>query len=225
MLTRGVLHAPILRCCLIGMVGAALMTGCFPRMPTGAAAAQQSAATDASFSPDGSTILFAANHDGDLEIFVVNADGSDRRQLTDNGGQDFFPSWAPDGNTVVFSSDRPGRGGRRNSRRDRPPGHQFFRVRFYRLTVLQQKYLRAMAELGPGPHKAGRIATTLGVVATSGATVRQQLVNKGMVWSQRHGETAFNVPLFDSFMKRQMPTLEKHAPARRTRPSSRRNRS
>ena len=41
----------------------------------------------------------------------------------------------------------------------------FFRVRFDRLTVLQQKYLRAMAELGPGPHKTGQIATTLGVAA------------------------------------------------------------
>ena len=106
-LPRGVLPGRFLRCCLIGMVGAALMTGCFPRMPTNQAA-QQPAATDASFSPDGSEILFAANHDGDLEIFVVNADGSDQRQLTDNDGQDFFPSWSPDGNTIVFSSDRSG---------------------------------------------------------------------------------------------------------------------
>ena len=94
-------------------------------------------------------------------------------------------------------------------------------VRFDRLTVLQQKYLRAMAELGPGPHKTGGIAATLGVGATSVATVRQQLVNKGMVWSQRHGETAFTVPLFDSFMKRQMPKLEKHVPARRKRSTRR----
>ena len=65
----------LLRCCLIALVGTALMTGCFPRLPTNQAA-QQPAATDASFSPDGSEILFAANHDGDLEIFVVNADGS-----------------------------------------------------------------------------------------------------------------------------------------------------
>ena len=101
----------------------------------------------------------------------------------------------------------------------------FFRVRFDRLTVLQQKYLRAMAELGPGPHKTGQIATTLGVAAASVATVRQQLVNKGMVWSQRHGETAFTVPLFDSFMKRQMPILEKHVPARRPRSTRRRNRA
>jgi hypothetical protein len=97
----------------------------------------------------------------------------------------------------------------------------FFRVRFDRLTVLQQKYLRAMAELGPGPHKTGQIATTLGVAATSVATVRQQLVNKGMVWSQRRGETAFTAPLFDSFMKRQMPILEKHVPVRRKRTTSR----
>ena len=100
----------------------------------------------------------------------------------------------------------------------------FFRVRFDRLTALQQKYLRAMAELGPGPHKTGDIATTLGVEATAVATVRQQLINKGMVWSQRHGETAFTVPLFDSFMKRQMPKLEQHVPQRRSgKPTKRRS--
>lgn len=93
----------------------------------------------------------------------------------------------------------------------------FFRVRFDRLTTLQQKYLRAMAELGAGPHQTGDIAATLGVDAQAVATVRQQLINKGMVWSQRHGETAFTVPLFNEFMKRQMPKLEKHAPKRRSR--------
>jgi AAA ATPase domain len=93
----------------------------------------------------------------------------------------------------------------------------FFRVRFDRLTVLQQKYLRAMAELGPGPHKTGDIASVLGVEAANVATVRQQLINKGMVWSQRHGETAFTVPMFDQFMKRQIPELERHVPKRRPR--------
>jgi len=91
----------------------------------------------------------------------------------------------------------------------------FFRVRFDRLTPLQQKYLRAMAEVGPGPLQTGEIAAALGVEAASVATVRQQLIDKGMVWSQRHGETAFTVPLFNEFMKRQMPKLEKHKPRRR----------
>jgi len=91
----------------------------------------------------------------------------------------------------------------------------FFRVRFDRLTQLQQKYLRAMAELGPGPLQTHSIATMLGVEATAVSPVRKQLINKGMVWSQRHGETAFTVPLFSEFMKRQMPRLEKHEPKRR----------
>ena len=95
--------------------------------------------------------------------------------------------------------------------------NNFFRVRFDRLTPLEQKYLRAMAELGPGPCATGRIAETLGVRTASVATVRQRLINKGMVWSQRHGETAFTVPMFDAFMKRQMPELVRHVPqARRT---------
>jgi len=94
----------------------------------------------------------------------------------------------------------------------------FFRVRFDRLTLLQQKYLRAMAELGVGPYQTGDIAATLGVEAALVAPVRQQLINKGMVWSQRHGETAFTVPLFDEFMKRQMPALEKHVPKKRSAP-------
>ena len=93
----------------------------------------------------------------------------------------------------------------------------FFRDRFDRLTPLEQKYLRAMAELGPGPHTTGSISDTLGVRTASVATVRQRLIAKGMVWSQRHGETAFTVPMFDAFMKRQMPTLIKHVPQHRGR--------
>ena len=87
--------------------------------------------------------------------------------------------------------------------------NNFFRVRFDRLTPLEQKYLRAMAELGPGPHGTGRIAETLGVRSSTVATVRRHLIEKGMVWSQRHGETSFTVPMFDAFMKRQMPKLLK----------------
>jgi hypothetical protein len=86
----------------------------------------------------------------------------------------------------------------------------FFRVRFDRLTPRQQKYLRAMAELGSASLQTGEIAAVLGVGAAAVAALRQQLINKGMIWSQRHGETAFTVPLFNEFMKRQMPSLEKH---------------
>lgn len=81
----------------------------------------------------------------------------------------------------------------------------FFRVRFDRLTPLEKKYLRAMAELGPGPHRSGDIADQLQREVTSLGPTRSQLISKGMIWSPSHGDTAFTVPLFDEFMRRIMP--------------------
>jgi hypothetical protein len=81
----------------------------------------------------------------------------------------------------------------------------FFRVRFDRLTPAEKKYLRAMAELGPGPHRSGDIATCLKRDVTSLGPTRNQLIAKGMIWSPNHGDTAFTVPLFDQFMRRIMP--------------------
>ena len=81
----------------------------------------------------------------------------------------------------------------------------FFGVRFDRLTPAEKRYLRAMAELGPGPHRSGDIARKLGRKVTSLAPLRSQLINKGMIWSPSHGDTGFTVPLFDEFMRRIMP--------------------
>jgi hypothetical protein len=81
----------------------------------------------------------------------------------------------------------------------------FFRVRFDRLTPVEKTYLRAMAELGPGPHRSGDIAQLLDRKVTSLGPTRSQLIAKGMVWSPSHGDTAFTVPLFDQFMRRIMP--------------------
>lgn len=80
----------------------------------------------------------------------------------------------------------------------------FFRVRFDRLTPAEKRYLRAMAELGAGPHRSGDIAAELGRKVTSLAPTRSQLIGKGMIWSPEHGDTAFTVPLFDEFMHRIM---------------------
>lgn len=81
----------------------------------------------------------------------------------------------------------------------------FFRVRFDRLTPTEKKYLRAMAELGPGPHRSGDVAEQLDRGVTSLGPTRSQLIAKGMIWSPSHGDTAFTVPLFDEFMRRIMP--------------------
>jgi hypothetical protein len=81
----------------------------------------------------------------------------------------------------------------------------FFRVRFDRLTAAEKRYLRAMAELGPGPHRSGDIADVIERKVTALGPVRNQLIAKGMIWSPSHGDTEFTVPLFDAFMKRVMP--------------------
>jgi DNA-binding MarR family transcriptional regulator len=83
----------------------------------------------------------------------------------------------------------------------------FFRVRFDRLTPTEKRYLRAMAELGPGPHRSGDIAERLGKSVTSVAPVRNELIAKGMIYSSAHGDIVFTVPLFDGFMKRIMPDI------------------
>ena len=81
----------------------------------------------------------------------------------------------------------------------------FFRVRFDRLTPREQEYLRAMAELGPGPHRSGEVAAKLGIAVTSAGPLRTGLIRKGMIWSPSHGDTAFTVPMFDQYMFRAMP--------------------
>jgi hypothetical protein len=81
----------------------------------------------------------------------------------------------------------------------------FFRVRFDRLTPSERTYLRAMSDLGPGPHRSGDIAERLRRSVSSLGPVRSSLIVKGMIWSPSHGDTAFTVPLFDEFMKRIMP--------------------
>jgi hypothetical protein len=81
----------------------------------------------------------------------------------------------------------------------------FFLVRYDRLTPKEKEYLRAMAHLGPGPHRSGDIATCLRVKVETVAPRRSALIVKGMIYSPAHGDTAFTVPLFDEYLKRVMP--------------------
>src|SRR6185437_516660 len=79
----------------------------------------------------------------------------------------------------------------------------FFRVRMDRITPAEKSYLLAMAEMGPGPHRSGDVASRLGVKVESVAPRRSSLIRKGMLYSPAHGDTAFTVPLFDEFLRRE----------------------
>src|SRR6202011_4176659 len=83
--------------------------------------------------------------------------------------------------------------------------HQFFRVRFDRVTPAEREYMRALAELGEGVHRSGEVAELIGKTTYQLGPVRDALVRKGMVYSPAHGDIAFTVPLFDQFMRRTMP--------------------
>ena len=85
----------------------------------------------------------------------------------------------------------------------------FFRVRYERLTPGEKNFLRAMAELGPDPHRTGDIADMLGVKLSSLGPVRAKLIKKGMVYSPAHGDMAFTVPLFNAFMERAIPKFKR----------------
>lgn len=78
----------------------------------------------------------------------------------------------------------------------------FFRVRLDRLTPSEKRYVRAMADLGPGPQRSGDVAQAMGVKVTTIAPIRSSLIAKGMIYSPGHGDTAFTVPMFDAYIRR-----------------------
>jgi TolB protein len=71
----------------------------------------------ASWSPDGTRIAFASDRDDlpggcgedcNVDVYVMNIDGSDPVRLTDDPGIDSFPEWSPDGSRLLFHSTRAG---------------------------------------------------------------------------------------------------------------------
>src|SRR6187402_1016696 len=58
------------------------------------------------WSPDGRRIAFKSTRGGSYNLYLMDADGSNVRRLTNHGGNDHDPAWLPDGESFVFASDR-----------------------------------------------------------------------------------------------------------------------
>jgi Tol biopolymer transport system component len=56
-------------------------------------------------------IAFSSNRDGNTQIYVMDADGSNQTRLTSNSDIDWAPAWSPDGSKIAFTST-PGRDGK-----------------------------------------------------------------------------------------------------------------
>jgi hypothetical protein len=83
----------------------------------------------------------------------------------------------------------------------------FFRVRTGQTSAGERLYLRAMAELGPGPVRTSAVAALLGKRTNALAPTRDHLIRRAVCYSPRWGEIDFTVPMFGEFMHRQMPAM------------------
>src|SRR5437867_3375964 len=78
--------------------------------------------TTPAWSPDGKQIVFTGYDGGLSDLFVVDADGSDLRRLTNDKYADLQPAWSPDGKTIAFATDR-------------GPGTDFGQLRFGNMRI------------------------------------------------------------------------------------------
>ena len=83
----------------------------------------------------------------------------------------------------------------------------FFKVRFDRLTPREREYVIAMARLGNGPYRSADIADALGETVQSLGPRRAQIISKGMIYSPSHGDIAFTVPMFHTYLMRNLASL------------------
>jgi len=60
------------------------------------------------YSPDGKNILFSSNRSGNLDIWILNRESGELRQITDDDAEDWDPAFSADGRSILWSSNRSG---------------------------------------------------------------------------------------------------------------------
>lgn len=82
----------------------------------------------------------------------------------------------------------------------------FFASRLARTPASEVAYVRALASLGPGPHRSGEVAQAAGKTTSQVAAFRDRLIAEGLIYAPRYGWVEFAIPHFDRFADRNLPT-------------------
>jgi len=81
----------------------------------------------------------------------------------------------------------------------------FFAARIARIPASEVAYVRALASLGPGPHRSGDVAAAMGKTTPQVAAFRDRLISEGVVYAPRYGWVEFAIPHFDRHVSRELP--------------------
>jgi type II secretory pathway predicted ATPase ExeA len=84
----------------------------------------------------------------------------------------------------------------------------FFAARIARIPESEVTYVRALASLGPGPHRSGEAAAAGGRATSEVAALRDRLIGEGVVFAPRYGWVEFAIPHFDDYVRRNLPPIE-----------------
>lgn len=80
----------------------------------------------------------------------------------------------------------------------------FFAARIARIPASEVAYVRALASLGPGPHRSGQVAAAADKTTSQVAAFRDRLIDEGVIYSPRYGWVEFAIPHFDRYVARTM---------------------
>ncbi|MGV3758161.1 MAG: ATP-binding protein [Actinomycetota bacterium] len=84
----------------------------------------------------------------------------------------------------------------------------FFAARIARIPDSEVDYVRALASLGPGPHRSGDVAAAAGKKTSAVAAFRDRLFGEGLVSAPRYGWVELAIPHFDDYVRRTLPPLD-----------------
>lgn len=79
----------------------------------------------------------------------------------------------------------------------------FFAARIARIPASEVDYVRAVARLGPGPHRSGDVAAAMGRTTSQVGALRDRLIGEGVLFSPRYGWIEFAIPHFDRYIRRE----------------------